>query len=342
MISVTEKGRGLSERIAAALDGHEVQRYCSGKHTDVNALTYERLPVLISELWSETDALIFVCACGIAVRCIAPLVNSKLRDPAVIAADDCGKFVIPLLSGHIGGANALAKRLSERLRATAVITTATDIGGLFSPDSFAAANGLIITDMEAAKQIAAAVLEGERIGLVSDVPCLNIPPQLAGGSEAEDLHYGIQIVGSEETKPFPVTLRLLPKNIVLGVGCKRGSSALTIARTAEEALSAAGIPPERVCGAASIDLKSDEEGLREFCRERGLPIKYFTAEELSRIEGDFTASEFVRSVTGVDNVCERSAVMQGGRLIMRKYTGAGVTVAAAELPIVPDFERKML
>ncbi len=342
MISVTEKGRGLSERIAAALDGHEVRRYCSEKHTDAGAMTYERIAALTAELWDRTDALIFVCACGIAVRCIAPHVTSKLKDPAVIAADDCGRFVIPLLSGHIGGANAIAERLAQGLGATAVITTATDIGGLFSPDSFAAANGLIITDMGAAKQIAAAVLDGERIGLVSDVPCLNTPAQIAAVSEAQGLHYGIQIGGSAEPKPFPVTLRLLPKNIVLGIGCKRGSAAQTIARTVEAALSAAGIPPERVCGAASIDLKSDEEGLREFCRERELPIEFFTTEELSEVGGDFTASEFVRSVTGVDNVCERSAVKHGGRLIMRKYAGGGVTVAAAELPIVPDFERKML
>ena len=338
VISVTENGRVLSERIAGLLPGDEVRRLCHEGHTDGGAETFGRLGDIVGRLWESSEALVFVCACGIAVRSIAPYVRSKQTDPAVIVIDDCGRFVIPVLSGHIGRANALAGRLAELIGATPVITTATDIGGRFSPDSFAAANGLIVTDFEAAKLIAAAVLDGERIGLVSEYEVRNLPPELTldGGCRC-----GIYI-GCGAKMPFPVTLVLVPKNIVLGIGCKRGTSAGCISDTVLKALLDAWIGMKRVCTVASIDLKSGEAGLLSFAESLGAETRFFTAEQLAAAEGEFSPSEFVRSVTGVDNVCERSAVCCGGALIMRKFAENGVTVAAAELPVEIDFERKIL
>lgn len=175
VISLTEKGRQISWKIAEDIELHKINRYCFYKHTDKGADAFSNLSELAERLFADSDAVVFVCACGIAVRTAAPYIRSKLSDPAVIVIDDCGKFVIPVLSGHIGGANALARQLADILVAQAVITTATDIGGKFSPDSFAAANDLIISDYDMAKKIAAAVLDGEKIGLVSEYECLNIP-----------------------------------------------------------------------------------------------------------------------------------------------------------------------
>lgn len=340
VISVTEKGRRLSERIEKLLPEHQVRRCCFYRHADKNSRSFPELSGLVAEIWSDTDALVFVCACGIAVRSIAPHIRSKLSDPAVIVTDDCGKFIIPVLSGHIGGANALAVRLAEAIGGQAAVTTATDIGGRFSPDSFAAANGLILADPKAAKEIAAAVLDGERIGLVSEYEYRNAPPELAAG---ELCRCGLYIGGKCGTKPFPVTLELYPKNIVLGIGCRRGISSGAVERTVLTALGSAGISPGRVCGAASVDIKSNEEGLLDFCRKYGIELTAFTAEELMEVNGDFSSSEFVRAVTGVDNICERSAVRAGGgRLVLRKFSQDGVTAAAAEKPVIIDFERKML
>ncbi len=338
LISVTENGRALSERIAGLLPGDEVRRLCHAGHTDGGAESFGKLSGIVGGLWESSEALVFVCACGIAVRSIAPFVRSKQTDPAVIVIDDLGRYVIPVLSGHIGRANALAGRLAELIGAEPVITTATDIGGRFSPDSFAAANGLIVTDFEAAKLIAAAVLDGEQIGLVSEYEVRNLPPELTldGGGK-----YGIYI-GCGAKKPFPVTLALTPKNIVLGIGCKRGTPAETIAETVRAALSGAEIGMERVCTVASIDIKSGEPGLLGFAESIGAGTRFFTAEQLAAAEGEFSSSEFVRRVTGVDNVCERSAVCCGGRLVMKRHAENGVTVAAAELPADIDFERKIL
>lgn len=339
IISFTEKGRALSAQIAENADFMECERFCFHKHSDTSAVDFYSLSELVSDIFKRYDALIFLCACGIAVRSVAPHIVSKTTDPAVVAADDCGRFVIPLLSGHMGGANELSRRLAELIGAQAAVTTATDTGGHFSPDSFAAANDLIITDMSAAKAAAASVLEDGRIGLVSDYSCINIPEDVFPGTGTRAGIY----VGTEDKAPFPVTLRLIPRNVVLGIGCKRGTDSETIEQAVSAALKKSGIDMERVCGIATIDLKKDEQGLLDFCKKHGLELQTFSADELMSTEGDFCSSEFVRSVTGADNVCERSAVkLSGGALIMCKTWSEGVTAAAAEKTVILDFERKML
>lgn len=335
VVSVTEKGRVISGKIAASLAAHRVLRYCFHKHCDSDAQPFDNLGELVGRIFPEVGAVVFVCACGIAVRVIAPLVESKTSDPAVVVADDMGRFSISLLSGHLGGANRLAEIVAEAVGAQPVITTSTDVGGLFSPDSFAAVNNLLITDMNAAKEIAAAVTNGEKIALYSDFPCVNKLDLFC-----ENATKGI-CISAEEKFPFPLTLCLVPRNIVLGIGCKKGADFGTISEHIRRTLDSVGIDIRRVCLAASIDLKKDERGLLEFCKSLGVELRTFSAEELRSAEGEFTASEFVTSVTGVDNVCERSAVMAGGKLVLRKCAGNGVTVAAAELPVELDFEKEI-
>ena len=337
LISVTENGRELSLRIAENADFLSAERFCFKKRCDSSAQSFDSLSGLVVDIFQGYEALIFVCACGIAVRSVAPHLKSKTSDPAVIVIDDCGKFVVPILSGHIGGANALADKIAELIGAQPVITTATDTGGHFSPDSFAAANDLMITDMDAAKAVAAAVLDGEKVGIVSEFEYRNMPDDLTSG---EDCNIGLYI-GAEEREPFPVTLRLVPRNIVLGIGCKRGTACQTIENAVSYALGNEGVELERVCAVATIDLKSNEEGLLGFCEKHRLKLYTYTSDELFSTEGDFTASDFVKNVTGVDNVCERSAVKcSGGRLVIKKKAADGVTVAAAEKPLILDLERK--
>lgn len=339
MISLTENGRRLSALIAEKADFLSSERFCFKGHGDCSAQEFDSLAGLAADVFDRFDALVFVCACGIAVRAVAPHLRSKTTDPAVVVIDDCGRFVIPVLSGHIGGANALAERLAELIGAQAVITTATDTGGHFSPDSFAAANGLIITDMVAAKAVAAAVLDGEKTGLVSDYEYVNLPRDVSAGTDCRTGVY----VGSGDVKPFPVTLRLVPRNVVLGIGCRRGTDCGAIESAVVNALKAADIAAERVYAVATIDLKADEAGLLALCEKHGWELCTYTAEELRDVDGDFSTSDFVRSVTGVDNVCERSAVLcSGGKLVLRKTAADGVTVAAAEMPVILDFGRKML
>lgn len=340
LISVTERGRLLTEQIAKSVHHLAFRRFCFHRYTDQNAESFDDLSELTARLFRDHQAIIFVCACGIAVRMIAPHILSKQSDPAVIAADDRGNFVIPLLSGHLGGANALARVIADAIGAQAVITTATDIGGQFSPDSFAAANHLLITDFTAAKEIAAAVLKNEPIGFRCAYPYQNLPPELAVTDHAA---CGIVIADTAEITPYPITLHLIPRNIVVGIGCKKGISAEQITDAVTSVLTGHGISMARICKAASIDLKAEEPGLLQFCETMNIPLHTFSAEALMKTAGTFSRSQFVEGVTGTDNVCERSAVLcSGGNLTVHKTAVNGVTVAAAEIPVQIDFEKRMI
>ena len=340
VISLTERGRMLSKRLREKLPDFEIRRFCFRKHTDENAASFESLSELTADIFSEYDGLIYIGACGITVRVIAPHIVSKQKDPAVIVLDERGQYVISLLSGHLGGANALSNEIADAIGAQPIITTATDIGGQFSPDSFAAANHLLITDIKAAKEIAAAVLEGEKIGLHCAYPYRNLPQELFSG---EQTRCGIVIADIMNAKPNPVTLHLIPQSIVLGIGCKKGISAEKIAQIVNTVFTENHILPERICKAASIDLKANEAGLVQLCKRFGISLQTYSAKELMQVLGDFSHSDFAEKVTGADNICERSAVLcSGGSLVIRKTAQDGVTVAAAEIPVEIDFEKRML
>ena len=338
IISVTENGRILSYNIKKSLPEHNVKRYCFKRYTDNSAISYDSVSKIVSEIFYQYDAVIFICACGIAVRATAPHISSKITDPAVVVIDEQGRFAISLLSGHIGGANGLTSLISERIGTVPVITTATDTGGKFSPDSFAKANNLIITDMEKAKLIAAAVLNGEKIGFLCDYPYKNPPPEIT----KEPCKYGVYIGINPDFKPFESTLQLIPKNISIGIGCKKNTPFSAIYSLFSEIMNKNSIIHERVCDVSSVTLKKNESGILEFCRKLGVNPSFYTSEELAEVKGKFSDSEFVKKITGVGNVCERCAVYGGGRLITAKNAANGVTLAVAEREIIINFERKIL
>ena len=284
------------------------------------------------ERFSSDDALIFVSSCGIAVRSVAPHLKSKTIDPAVIVVDETGRFVVSLLSGHMGGANALAERIAEAIGATPVITTATDANGRFSVDSWAKTHGFAISDMGMAKAVSAAILEGD-VPIKSDFP---IAGELPAGLKTGEGETGVYLTYTKD-EPYKNTLRLIPKCLRLGIGCRRGASAEAIKNAVETVLFESGVDLRAVKSAASIDLKKDEEGLLEYCREAGLSISFYSAEELNALSGEFSSSDFVKSVTGVDCVCERAALMNADRLIMKKFSAEGVTVAAALIDLEVRF-----
>lgn len=344
LIALSEKGISQAEKIRAGISEkygseHIVELYCYEKYSACDAVGFESISQLTASIFKKTDAIVFICACGIAVRAVAPCVEYKAADPAVLDLDERGHFVISLLSGHLGGANRLAYIISEILGAEPVITTATDIGGLFSPDSFARANGLLINDMKAAKDIASAVLSGKKIGLYSELPCKNIPDVIKKTSCGR---FGLSICENVSFKPFETTLTLIPKNIIIGIGCKKGISVCKIEAHVHDCFRRFGLSEDRIYAAATIDVKKDEEGLIEFCRRKRIPLRFFTAAQLMSVSGNFSSSEFVRKSVGADNVCERSAVCTGGRLVMPKQAFSGVTVAAAVVERTIDFNREIL
>lgn len=151
---------------------------------------------------------------------------------------------------------------------------------------------------------------------------------------------GFCVTLDEEASPFAETLRLIPKIVTVGVGCRRGISEDEIRAAVLGALERGHISLKAVCRLATIDVKSDEAGLLAFAKRMGWPIHSFTAEELSAVPGVFAASEFVRGTVGVDNVCERAAAAFGGKLLIKKQAGGGVTVAASASPYAVYFKEE--
>ena len=282
-------------------------------------------PQCYGECFSSSEVLVFVGSCGIAVRKIAPFVHDKRTDPAVVCVDELGPFVIPLLSGHIGGANALARKIAGSLNATPVITTATDINRKFSVDTWATENGCVLSSMKLAKAVSAAILEGD-IPLKSDFPLVGTLPN--GVISGETGNLGIYLTVSDK-EPFENTLRLIPKVLHLGIGCRRGTEKEAIERAVTQVFKENGLDFRAVQSAASIDLKKDEEGLLSFCEGQTIPIRFYSAAELEAVPGEFTPSPFVQQVTGVDNVCERAALVGADTILVKKTACHGVTVAVA-------------
>lgn len=323
IFAFSRQGCRTARRIQAACLGVTWQGYTMERfgEPDFSPIT----PLCYGECFASSEILVFVGSCGIAVRKIAPFVRDKRTDPAVVCVDELGTFVIPLLSGHIGGANALARRIAETLNATAVITTATDINRKFSVDTWATENDCAISSMKLAKAVSAAILEGD-IPLKSDFPISgSLPSGVIPGGTGE---LGIYLTVTQ-TEPFANTLRLIPKRLHLGIGCRRGVEKEAIQTAVEQVFRENHLDARAIRFAASIDLKRDEKGLLSFCQEQNLPIRFYTAAELEAVPGDFTPSPFVQKVTGVDNVCERAALLAAEQLIVRKTACHGVTVAVA-------------
>jgi len=345
LAAYSAKGMETEVRIADALKGkgHECLCFASSKYSRGEVLPIEGSAVSwAKEGFEKADALIFCCASGIAVRAIAPWVKSKTTDPAVIVTDEMGHFVIPLLSGHIGGANELALEIADAIGSTPVVTTATDIHGLFAVDVFATKNHLKIGSMKLAKEISAELLAGNPVGFYSDVPYEGkLPNCLWGTSEDGKVipKYGIW-VSKDKTKSFyRNTLHLIPQIYTVGLGCKKGKPFEELEAFFLRQLEAAGIEAAEVRAIASIDLKKDEEGLITLSKKYKIPFMCYSADELNALDGEFSSSSFVNKTTGVDCVCERAAVAAGGKdIVRRKQAENGMTFALGKCQEVISFE----
>ena len=323
-LSFTEKGFALAKTLADTLGGSAMR---CGQPDSLHEWTKKQ--------FSQADGLIFVGAVGIAVRAIAPYLQKKWKDPAVVAIDETAQFAIPLVSGHLGGANSLARAISAVCGAQAVITTATDVNGVFAVDDWARCQGLCVADPEHIRIISGQLLAGTSIRLSSRWPIDGECPQ--GVELTEDTDADVVVSAWKEGKPV---LSLVPKVAVLGIGCRKGIGEDVQEKVLQRFLDETGLQIEAICEVASIDLKKEEDGLIAFCRAHEWPFTTCSAQQLQNVPGEFTASAFVSEVTGVDNVCERSAVLvSGGSLCHKKFACEGVTMAAALKPFFLDWNR---
>jgi len=335
----SSKGARLCDKIIEGLTEYNIEAFVPERYVGAGKqvkLRPDNLYKSTEKSFKNKDCIIFIGAAGIAVRAVAPFVTSKKTDPAVICMDERGLNVISLLSGHIGGANKLTLKIADVVGGNPVITTATDINDKFAVDEWATNKNLHILSLKAARDIAADILEDKKMGFYSEFKVIGqIPQEL----DLDEKKIGICISLNSNKKPFDNTLNLIPKIVTVGVGCRKGTKYEDIYNAVKTVLLENNISHFAIKSMNSIDLKKDEEGIIKTAEIFKVPFKTYTKDELSSIEGDFTKSEFVKSIAGVDTVCERTAVMGSvsKKLVVNKSVVNSVTVAAAIDDYMVDF-----
>lgn len=345
ILSFSARGANLGKSVAGFLEtvGYEVSMATMGKYAEETGVPgYEvDYKTTTKEAFANCSCVVFIGATGIAVRAIAPYLKNKLVDPAILNIDERGNFVIPLCAGHIGGANELARALAASIGAIPCVTTATDVNGLFAVDEWAARNNMVIDALPQAKDFAADLVAGKNVGFVKDewINVVSELPKLV--VESTEPEIGMCITINKKNAPFKTTLRLMPKVLHLGIGCKRNTPLERIEELVLPTLKELNIDLRTIAGVASVDLKKDEQGLLAFAKKFRYPITFYTSAELEALEGEFTPSAFVKSIVGVSNVCERSAVKDAGNhhLLLKKTSKNGVTLAIAIEELNLDFNK---
>lgn len=300
---------------------------------------------VIKEAFEKRQDLLFFTAAGIALRSIAPYIADKMRDPAVLVIDEQAQHVIPVLSGHVGGANALALQVASLLGAEPVLTTASDVNGLPAIDRIAAIHHLILCDRKKAKEFAAALLTYRQAQICipkafrEDILPEDLPPEF----DTVDLFEGAADKAQVCIAPVPSSadgpLFLVPRQLVVGMGCRRGKSVEDLYAFLAETMEEAGLSMDAICVLASVDRKADEAGLIETAARLDAAFQTFDAQTLEAQEGDFAESGMVRDVIGVGNVCERAAIAAGAhRLLVRKQARDGMTIAIGIKPVTISFQ----
>ena len=348
VITVTKQGIALGERILAA-EPHAVlyvpAKYSLEPSARIRVFPGQLAP-LLAEIFSAYDGFVFLMATGIVVRMIAEHIKDKRYDPAVVVMDIMGRFAISLVSGHLGGANALARRLAEVTGATPVVTTGTDVNETIAPDVIAMEIGGEVDDFEAMKKVSAALVDGDATGVVDLTgvsapslagalkPNVKILPSLDALREST-VTAGIVITNrrldlSDFHRPIVI---LRPKNLVAGVGCNRGTSAEEITSAVEAVLRDHGLSIKSLKGLATVDAKRDEAGLVEAAKRLGLALTFCEKATLNAVPDVPNPSEAPMKYVGVQGVAEPAALhVSGGRLLVEKVKSGNVTVAIAESP----------
>ncbi|MGE4553293.1 MAG: cobalt-precorrin 5A hydrolase [Desulfovibrionaceae bacterium] len=332
-----ELGRGLSAALGADL-------YVSARLARPGERGFDGLGALVARTFREYGGHVFVAAAGVAVRVVAPLLGGKAADPAVVAVDQSGRWAVSLVSGHVGGANELARRVAAACGAEAVVTTATDRAGLPAVDELAARRGLRFDDLGGAKAVAAALLEGRAVQLHDPGDWLGLAGRegfdICGPEAWDAARPGVWTdwrSGPEASGPGPGTFRVYPPCLFAGVGFRRGVSAGEIEEFVRSAFDRAGLALASLAGLGTAWVKRGDAALEAAGARLGAPVTYFEAEELNAVSlppeaaGAGREGSAAQRHLGVKSVCEAAAIRLagGGPLVLAKVKNPRTTLAVA-------------
>jgi len=324
LIALSEAGLDLARRLATVLPGAHVHGLAG--RTDGADRAFDDAGEHVRALFLEGRPIVGICAAGILVRLLAPVLGHKSADPPVVAVAEDGTAAVPLLGGH-HGANALARRVAEATGGMAAVTTAGDGRLGFALDD--PPPGWRVESPEKVKPVTAALLAGEPVRLIRD-PGLDWPP----ADPFRDTEGGLTVAATDRTDlSYEQALFLRPPTLTLGIGCERDVAPETAMAAVADALSTAGLARGSLAGMGTIEVKADEPAVRAVADGLGIPSRLFDA---ARLEAETprlaNPSDLVFRTVGCHGVAEAAALAlagEGAELVLPKRAAQGVTVAIA-------------
>jgi cobalt-precorrin 5A hydrolase len=308
------------------LDGVIKNTYIYGENFKLSSITEHAM--------NNSKGIIFISSTGIAVRAIAPFLKSKANDPGVVVVDLCAKYSINILSGHLGGGNELTLKVSEILGSIPVITTASDNLGLIAPDIIAKENDLIIEDLKKAKYISSLLVDKNVVGIKDDYNCVELSNGYEKVQKLQEnciwITHNLQ-VDSARDLDYSKILRLIKRDLILGIGCKKGTPYEKLNKFVSDALIELNLDIRAVAALASIDIKANEDGIVKLAEKINCSFKTFNREEIKTVEDNYDKSEFVFKTLGVTGVCEPCVELAGAEVIISKIKHEGMTLAIGVL-----------
>ena len=341
IICITENGKNLAIQIQKYYENAHIyivnnsNKFSLPEVVNNVTMVSEKLSELTTRIFKKYESILFIMATGIVVRTISSLIESKLSDPAILVTDEKGNNMISLLSGHVGGANELTLKLSEIINANPVITTATDVNNKSSLDNIAKKlDGYIANFRENVKEINSMIVNNHRVGIYVD-----------GDYEIDTR--GFEVVNSiEDISEFKKVVvvtnkqgylndkftKLVPRDIVLGIGCRRNIDFNHLEQSINDFLDKNNIDINAIKEIGSIDIKSDEKAIIKLSKKLNVPFRIVSSEEISKIEDLFDKSEFVKKQVGVYNVSEPVAhILSQGNVIVKKSKYNGITISMGRI-----------
>ncbi len=327
--SFTKKGGEVGDKIARIRSKDYEFYHIRNKDLDGGVKS------IMETSFNDYDGIVFISATGIAIRYIAPFIRDKKTDPAIIVIDDLKRYVISLLSGHLGGANDLSNYLAKKLGALAIVTTATDGRGIEAIDVYAKRKGYFMPNMEGVKRLTSLMVNGDKLGIYSPYPEDINYKNLVKLESLDNIDKDIKgiIIVSNKILNLDLGIEytvLVPKNINIGIGCKKGVDGARIYKSIVDTLKEKNIYMEAIRALGTVEIKKDEAGILETRDRLRVPLKIFTVEELKTVEDRFEGSEFVKKTIGVSCVSEPAAYLLGKNMLVLKSTHNGITISVSE------------
>lgn len=345
MISIicpSPKGKDIAFRLQKSLNANlyikDKKENIYDEYYKINTEIYVysddfRLSEVSRKAFENSDKIVFISSTGIAVRAIGNLIKSKDKDPGVVVVDLAGKYAISLLSGHLGGGNELAHEISRLLDCEPIITTATDNMNIAAPDILAKKYGLVIDDLKSAKYIASLLVDGKEVGIKDDYNTVDITKGYKSLDRLqEDSIWITDSLNYEDESLDPSKiLKLIKKDIVLGIGCRRHTPYEKILTFVEEVMKKYNYDLRAVSKIVSVEVKKNEKGIIKLSEKINCSFQTFTREEIKKVQDKYEKSEFVFKTLGIYSVCEPSVDLGGADVIISKIKHEGMTLAIGKL-----------